>query len=483
MSKFISLYTALTMGLMLCQHAHSFTATRSRTLNRFRGAHFGSCSTSNYQRCSSRHSVSLKTNLATSSESLDVIDNNTFVEAVSRAFNVSVAVNATSGGIAEEKKKSDIPKPQDVIELFEADVKKVIKETRAGADSTLYPPSFALHKSRMSISYVWNLQMWRKHTARSRYARHMLSIFSSRLLKRIYPVLAVFTLWSALYAFVIVKRVNEFQYDMVPMTSLSLVSTFVGFLLTLRSNQGLSRLGEGRELWGRMFIVTRDTAQLLATYVYSKDKKLGLNSARHLAIFAWLLKGLLRDTDDTDVVDIMLPSKSDADFLKSQRKRPAACIARIRQVVANLAARNVMPVAAHQQLELNLNEMNYILGMCERLKGSPIPPLYTSHASRLLVFYLFFLPVALNGARVKGMVNVLVTATVSYAMLGLDEISHLLEQPFQLMPMHELSRNMMLDVADAFVCQPPLLKCKTELLEEGEFFYPYDENNTAPEYW
>jgi len=411
-----------------------------------------------------------------SSESLDFIDNTRFVESVSRALNV------TSNGIAEEKKKSDIPNPKEAIEAFEADVNKVIKDTRAGDDSTLYPPNFALHKSRLSISYVWNLQMWKTHTARSRYARHMMTMFSSRLLKRIFPSLAVFTLWSALYAFFLAKRVNELQYDMVPMTSLSLVSTFVGFLLTLRSNQGLSRLGEGRELWGRMFIVTRDTAQLLATYVYSKDKKLGVNSARHLAIFAWLLKGLLRDTDDTDVVDIMLPSESDADFLKSQRKRPAACIARIRQVVANLAARNVMPVAAHQQLELNLNEMNYILGMCERLKGSPIPPLYTSHASRLLVFYLFFLPVALHGARVTSTVNVLVTATVAYAMLGLDEISHLLEQPFQLMPMHELSRNMMLDVADAFVCQPPLLKSK-ELMEEEEFLYPYDENNTAPEYW
>jgi predicted membrane chloride channel (bestrophin family) len=121
--------------------------------------------------------------------------------------------------------------------------------------------------------------------------------------------------------------------------------------------------------------------------------------------------------------------------------------------------------------------------MCERLWGSPIPPVYTSHTSRLLVFYLFFLPVALHGARIENTVNILVTVTVAFAMLGLDEISHLLEQPFQLMPIHELSRNMMMDVADAFVCQPPLLKSKTELLEEEEFLYPYDENNTSPEYW
>jgi predicted membrane chloride channel (bestrophin family) len=99
------------------------------------------------------------------------------------------------------------------------------------------------------------------------------------------------------------------------------------------------------------------------------------------------------------------------------------------------------------------------------------------------VFYLFFLPVALSAANVKNIVNVLVAVAVAYAMLGLDEISHLLEQPFQLMPIHELSRNMMVDVADAFVCQPPLLKAKSELQEEEEFLYPFDENNTAPAYW
>jgi predicted membrane chloride channel (bestrophin family) len=235
--------------------------------------------------------------------------------------------------------------------------------------------------------------------------------------------------------------------------------------------------------------VTRDTAQLLAAYVYPKDKNLGLKSARHLSIFAWLLKARLRDTDDTDVITTMLPSNTDKAFILSNRKRPAAIIARIRQVVANLGARNVLPVAAHQQLEQNIHEMNYILGMMERIRGSPIPPVYTSHTTRLLVFYLVFLPVALEGSSISKLVNVLVSSTVAFAMLGLDEISHLLEQPFRLMPMHDLARNMMMDVADAFVCQPPVLKKDDDvsLTVEEEFLYPFDNEgegeNLKPSYW
>lgn len=125
--------------------------------------------------------------------------------------------------------------------------------------------------------------------------------------------------------------------------------------------------------------------------------------------------------------------------------------------------------------------MNYILGMCERLKGSPIPPVYTSHTSRLLVFYLVFLPLALHGAQMKKLVTVIIASIVSYAMLGLDEISHVLEQPFFLMPLQELSRNMMMDVGDAFVCQPP-----SDLsIKQENFVYPIRDDNDRlkPSYW
>jgi predicted membrane chloride channel (bestrophin family) len=98
----------------------------------------------------------------------------------------------------------------------------------------------------------------------------------------------------------------------------------------------------------------------LATYIYPKDKKLGIMAARYLSIFPWLLKGGLRDTNDSDIIDAML-SGSDAEYLKSHRKKPAACNARMRQIVAIIAARNELPLAAHQQLETNLNEMNFIL--------------------------------------------------------------------------------------------------------------------------
>eukprot|EP00588_Corethron_pennatum_P022710 CAMPEP_0194337316 /NCGR_PEP_ID=MMETSP0171-20130528/75920_1 /TAXON_ID=218684 /ORGANISM="Corethron pennatum, Strain L29A3" /LENGTH=120 /DNA_ID=CAMNT_0039101067 /DNA_START=100 /DNA_END=459 /DNA_ORIENTATION=- len=84
----------------------------------------------------------------------------------------------------------------------------------------------------------------------------------------------------------------------------------------------------------------------------------------------------------------------------------------------------------------NLHEMNYILAMCKCLRGSPMPPVYMLHASWLLAFYMLCLPLALHGSRAGG-ATVLVASAVLYAMLGLDKISHVLEQPSRGVGMEE----------------------------------------------
>jgi predicted membrane chloride channel (bestrophin family) len=62
----------------------------------------------------------------------------------------------------------------------------------------------------------------------------------------------------------------------VPLTPLSLLSTFVAALLTLRSNQGLNRLSRGRLAFGSVVLHTRDFAHSLSAYVMPLDPVLGL---------------------------------------------------------------------------------------------------------------------------------------------------------------------------------------------------------------
>jgi hypothetical protein len=72
--------------------------------------------------------------------------------------------------------------------------------------------------------------------------------------------------------------------------------------------------------------------------------------------------------------------------------------------------------------------------------------------------------------------NLFLSLSCRFAMLGLDEISHLLEQPFRLMPLYQLSKNSMTDVGDALVCQPPGLYETTAPTAEAQ-------TTQQPPYW
>ena len=247
----------------------------------------------------------------------------------------------------------------------------------------------------------------------------------------------------------------------LPLSSLGTVSTFVAFLLTLRSNQALERLKVGRELWSRVILDTREMASMVMAFVYPVDKQLALMLARHLALFGWLLKSQLRFVRRDDVVELvraMLPNKKDADYVLSQRIKTVAVITRIRQVLAHLGKQHKLATAEEIAIDHSAHALSSLVTSTGTLRATPIPTLYTSHASRLLLFYLFCLPPALHASGLSVVLTTLLSLVVGFAMFGLDEISHLFEQPFRVIPMYAISRRSMLAVADAFACQPPELE-------------------------
>jgi putative membrane protein len=300
---------------------------------------------------------------------------------------------------------------------------------------------------------------WDRHSSRWRYWDYVRSFPTSRLLIRCFPQMSVLVAWSALASWMVAKKVPIICKLSLPMLPLSLLSSFVAALISLRSNQGLSRLNEGRLAFGKVVLYTRDMAQLIAVYIYPKDPVLGIKLARHVALFGWLLKSFLRgetiNGSDLDIVTAML-DPADAAYVMRQRKKPVAVVTRLRQVFVHMAETGRLKTAEELALDHTTQELNHCIMTCERIRASPIPPLYTAHTGRLLMFYLFFLPLALTDV-LNGWGTVVTTAAVGYAMLGLDEISHLLEQPFKLMPLYQLSKNSMKDVGDALVCQPPAL--------------------------
>lgn len=369
------------------------------------------------------------------------------------------------------------PKTVDTVDQFASDVTLVLKGLRAAN----YDPSVhsMYHsESRPTFAVTWTHKMWEIHNSRMRFINQFLYWHQSALLKRVMPQLSVLMVWTAVVIFGL-PLTNWGKDFTFPMSSLSLVSGFVGTLLALRTNQGMSRLMEARNAFGKVVLYTRDMSSLVSNFIYHKDPDLALKLARHLALFSWLLKNFLQGRaavgSDEDIIRAMLPEKADADYILQQRKMPVGVVMRLRQALAHCTDTHLLSTAEEIAIDHTISAMDQYIMITERIVASPIPPLFTTHAGRLMCFYLFFLPIALTSSGTMNAMGTFVTIlAVGYAMLGLDEISHLMEQPFKVCPLYHLCKNSMRDVADSFCLQPPSLKDT----EANESYQP-----ATPPYW
>ena len=230
-----------------------------------------------------------------------------------------------------------------------------------------------------TISRLWDLETWARHQKVGRYWRHLRKWPRSTTARLVLPVCVAFSLWSCVAH---ALRTRYFPNFVAPLAPLTLISSAVALLLTLRMNLSLLRLQESRLAWGRLVLHARETAGLAATYCAAAPAEA---ICRHLAVLGWCLKASLRaGEDDSDVVSTMLPPAT-AETVLAARKRPVALLRGAHAIVAEEVAAGRLDAQAHLSLLTQLHSLNAQIGVCERLLASPVPPTITRHTSRVLL--------------------------------------------------------------------------------------------------
>lgn len=369
-----------------------------------------------------------------------------------------------------------------------------LRPAKAPPPTGLWParPSFldvdcslplAIVSAGSSYTRIWTHDTWDQHSfpPHRRYVRHLRRWYLSTTARKVSPTVAFACAWGVLVS----SLARSYQVGAAPAVlktamewsspTFSFLSAPLALLLTLRANASMARLLEARGAWGRMVLGTRTLSSILRTHVFPVHPSGAVLSVRYLALLGWLLKAQLRgesEESQRDVMRLMLgndndPRRDDEEYrwLMGQKKRTVALTSRVRRVCAaalSAASDNATSIdrtSAQLMIEERLRELEVCVGICERLFGSPIPPTYSRHLSRVISLWILLLPVSLISSGVSTVAGVACATTVAaYVFVGLDEVGMEIENVFQIMPMQQLAAAAQGDAGDQFLSEMPALE-------------------------
>eukprot|EP00797_Seminavis_robusta_P026492 Sro482_g151740.1 UPF0187 protein (390) ;mRNA; r:6886-8055 len=339
---------------------------------------------------------------------------------------------------------------------------------------------------------------WGKHKSPYRKFRHMAYLFQSAPFQRLlFPDLFCVTTVAGLLTYY-----NEFVATStatglsISPTAFAGATTAIGLLAGFRLNNSYGRYNEGRKSWSDTQTTLRDLARQTVMWVPENDdmktRMLRLCQAFPVAFLFHLndkgchysMKRMSRLGDkqfygrvqaefEAELADVFFYSppggsddKNDKTTVANNATTPPILqedFDRICQVKANggnvpleiitcmgetlTAVSSVKgnPEALHpvfvRALDSTIERLTKALGSGERIAKTPLPTGFTRHSSRMLFVWSNSLPFALYPL-LGPMGTIPTTLLTSYAVLGIEDISVQLEEPFDVLPLRQFSNTM-----------------------------------------
>jgi len=252
----------------------------------------------------------------------------------------------------------------------------------------------------------------------------------------------------------------------------AMLGTVMGLLLVFRTNAAYDRFWEARKLLGALVNRTRAFCVASTTYFPSSasGNQRGDDSYRALCqltiafVHTFMLRLRGEDMDGSDsgpYVDAggrplsqWLPVDIDKEELLGMKNQPLFVCDKLQQKVReafdNAPVAEATAIAQRETLDKYIGDFIDILGACERIILTPVPLSYSRHTSRFLSLWCVTLPIFL--VEKQDFMVIVTSLFISWALFSIEEIGHLIEDPFigkynTTLPLEQMSTNLTGDLA------------------------------------
>ncbi|GAX14155.1 putative membrane protein [Fistulifera solaris] len=259
----------------------------------------------------------------------------------------------------------------------------------------------------------------------------------------------------------------------IPMVGHNLLGSSLGLLLSYRTNSAYSRFWEARGYWTQCKSTCRNLATMMQSYISHHSPKSAEKFLVYLAAYPLALMHLCLGGHAmlSEQVQKLIPQPAYPEQFYDSPSLPAILLGRELHNLLRQAADESPTSQRHLVEAKHLCECSHMvdslissMSSCEKILRTPVPWTYSRHTSRFLTLWMGTLPFALVGT-VKPFMIVAVVAATSFCMFGIEELGHLIEQPFLGDP---------LGSDDMFVAGRMENGKLTDLMERGQKTRPYD---------
>lgn len=205
-------------------------------------------------------------------------------------------------------------------------------------------------------------------------------------------------------------------------TVYSLLGFVISLLLVFRTNTAYDRWWEGRKAWGAMVNDSRSLSAKLSALQLSQAEKATLSNLISLYVFS--VKNHLR-SKRIEQDDACQDKISGLDLSGHQ---PLRIQQLLRTEMEQLYTNKTMSAECWLAVQRDLDSLVASLGVCERIKNTPIPFSYSLFIKKFIFIYVLTMPLAF--VPLFGYLSAFISTFVFYALVSMELLAEEIEDPF-----------------------------------------------------
>lgn len=251
----------------------------------------------------------------------------------------------------------------------------------------------------------------------------LLFVWHGTVLPNILPViLGIMSLSMVAWA---LSHFQLFAVTTVPAVGFTLLGVVISIFLGFRNNACYDRWWEGRKLWGALIANTRHLSR--DSHFLPSHRREAL--LMDMLLFVALLRDRLRGQQicRTQFGYCMIDD-TQLDILDQEINAPQRVLETMQKQLIDAVTHGIVSDIIYTSIQKHLIEMGNIQAGCDRILSTPLPFPYSVLLHRAVYCFCWILPFGLES--VLGIWTPLLVGFMSYLLLGLDELSRQLEEPF-----------------------------------------------------